>query len=365
MKRPMKIIISLVIIAGVIGIGLNYVNKTNEEIYQRHIQSQPKAEVKKGNIVVAVTSSGNIELSNSESDDMNNLKVVTKVDELDINKIKKNQDVDIILDAFPNEVFKGKVIDVAETGEVENGKAKYKVEISLPKSITEVGNINKDEVNLRKGSSTEFELIKVLNKDTKVNILNKVSKSKNEKWYQVSLEDGTTGWVHSSNVNISGINNPDIESTIKNNTVNIKKSTSSKSKVLTKLVKDDTVQIIGKENDYYKVKLSDGREGYIKEDEVITEKLKPGMSVTASIIINNKENALYLPIECVVKTDDGYVVVMSDTNKSKKIKVGINSEDYIEVVEGLSKGDTVKIIGNEEDSISISEVENKISSNED
>lgn len=364
MKKPAKILIAVVIIAGIVGAGLISTNRDSGINYEELIALQPKTEVKKGDLLIKVNNSGNVELKNEDSDDINNLKVVINVDELDINKIKKNQEVEIKSEVFPNEVFKGRVVNVSDKGEVENGKAKYKVEISLEKTIKEVGNINKDEVNLRQGTSKEFESIKILNKGTKVNILDTVIKSKNEKWYQVSLEDGIIGWVISSSVNITGINNGGVKATIKNDIVNIKKNTSLKSGVLAKLVKDDTVKIIGKENNYYKVKLLDGREGYIKENEVITEKLKPGMSVTTSIIVNEKKDSLYIPMDCVVKTDDGYVVVMAETAKVKKIKTGINSEDYIEVVDGLSKGDKVSLIESSDQDLSISDVKSLMSKNE-
>lgn len=347
MKVSKKILIGALVVVSIGGagaIGVKVIQDNNDKIYMQSLAAESKEEAKKGDIDVVVTSSGNVVLSNEASDNLNDLKVQIYVDELDINKIKKGQSVDIKSQSFPNETFKGKVMSIDEKGEVENGKTKYKVDVYLEKNIAEIGKTNQDNIELRAGSSTQFQSIKTLAKGTPVEILERVEHSKSQKWYKVSLEDGTMGWVDTSQVDIEGLNKQDVEAIVKNEVVNVRKSSSSSSGIETKIVKDDIVKILEKKNGFYKVKMSNEQEGWVKENEVITEKLKPGMSITGSILINSKKDVLYIPIECVSKTDNGYSVISADTNKVKNIKIGISSEDYVEVLEGLSAGEKVKAI---------------------
>lgn len=68
------------------------------------------------------------------------------------------------------------------------------------------------------------------------------------------------------------------------------------------------------------------------------------MNASASILVEQKENVLYVPIESVNKENiDDYYVVLPDNSKEKDINVGIHNEDYIEVIDGLKEGDKVKL----------------------
>ena len=74
------------------------------------------------------------------------------------------------------------------------------------------------------------------------------------------------------------------------------------------------------------------------------------MSTEASITIENKENALYVPVEAVYKSgDEKYVLVPAtsddSTQSTKKVTVetGISNDTYVEITSGLAEGDTVQI----------------------
>lgn len=77
--------------------------------------------------------------------------------------------------------------------------------------------------------------------------------------------------------------------------------------------------------------------------------LKPGMNVDGEIIVQSKENVLYLPMAAVQKVRDKVFVFVkgdnsgetNDKRQRKDIKVGINNDEYIEIVEGLGEGETV------------------------
>ena len=78
--------------------------------------------------------------------------------------------------------------------------------------------------------------------------------------------------------------------------------------------------------------------------------LKIGMSTEASITIENKEDALYVPVEAVYKSgDEKYVLVPvtagDSTQSTKKVTVetGIANDTYVEIISGLKEGETIQI----------------------
>lgn len=80
-----------------------------------------------------------------------------------------------------------------------------------------------------------------------------------------------------------------------------------------------------------------------------TDDLKAGMTADASILVNEKKDALYVPIEAVQKdSDDKYYVLVpeeKDNGKTKKVKkfveTGLHNEDNIEITKGVKKGEKV------------------------
>lgn len=74
------------------------------------------------------------------------------------------------------------------------------------------------------------------------------------------------------------------------------------------------------------------------------ERIKPGMSVSAIIIVDIKQNALSVP-NSAIKTQNGlkYVQVMGQDNavSLQQIETGISSDTNTEVLNGLEEGDKV------------------------
>ena len=58
---------------------------------------------------------------------------MVQIDELDIYKIKKNQPVNLTINAFPDQEFTGKVSAISEEGTSSNGVSTYDVTISIDK----------------------------------------------------------------------------------------------------------------------------------------------------------------------------------------------------------------------------------------
>ncbi|TQR16429.1 HlyD family efflux transporter periplasmic adaptor subunit [Psychrobacillus soli] len=78
--------------------------------------------------------------------------------------------------------------------------------------------------------------------------------------------------------------------------------------------------------------------------------LKIGMSTEASITIESKEEALYVPVEAVYKSgDEKYVLALAtsgdSTQSAKKVTVetGISNDTYVEITSGLAEGESIQI----------------------
>jgi len=77
--------------------------------------------------------------------------------------------------------------------------------------------------------------------------------------------------------------------------------------------------------------------------DVDDERIKPGMSVSVSIIIDSKSNVLTVPVSAV-KTQGGtnYVEILSDGQlATKQVEAGLASDTMIEIKSGLNEGDAV------------------------
>jgi HlyD family secretion protein len=69
--------------------------------------------------------------------DLDNLKITIPVDELDILKVKKGQDAIIDVSALKGKAFNGKVTDISQEGNIQNGVSTFDVTISIdePKDL--------------------------------------------------------------------------------------------------------------------------------------------------------------------------------------------------------------------------------------
>ena len=79
------------------------------------------------------------------------------------------------------------------------------------------------------------------------------------------------------------------------------------------------------------------------------ERLKPGMSARAEIEVTTREDAIVIPLQCVVErpVEEGQeeetvaFVVEAENAVRRAVKTGISDATHVEIVEGLSEGDRV------------------------
>jgi HlyD family secretion protein len=83
-----------------------------------------------GAVVADVTAAGATLLAVVADDQR--IRLVAEVDENDIAPVRVGQEVDVTVDAFPGEEFKGKVRKVSSSGTVEHNVSNFEIEIELP-----------------------------------------------------------------------------------------------------------------------------------------------------------------------------------------------------------------------------------------
>ncbi len=74
-----------------------------------------------------------------------------------------------------------------------------------------------------------------------------------------------------------------------------------------------------------------------------TEDIRISMNADAEIIVEQKENVLYVPVESIEKENgESFVGVVKDNVKEKrKVTTGMKNVSYIEIIDGLEEGEQV------------------------
>jgi HlyD family secretion protein len=75
-----------------------------------------------------------------------------------------------------------------------------------------------------------------------------------------------------------------------------------------------------------------------------TEQLKPGYNVSLKIIVNQKEEAMVIPLEALVENEDKnlvYVVGQENLVEKREVETGLSNELFVEILSGLEVGEQV------------------------
>lgn len=96
------------------------------------------ATVEKGDLKVDVSASAIAIPCNIINPNYNDLEFQMSVDELDVVNLKKDQIVNIDINAFPDKSYKGKIESISDKGNVVNGVTSYLVIVSLDKDIKDL-----------------------------------------------------------------------------------------------------------------------------------------------------------------------------------------------------------------------------------
>ncbi|MCA9002374.1 MAG: hypothetical protein KDB61_10635, partial [Planctomycetes bacterium] len=70
---------------------------------------------------------------------------------------------------------------------------------------------------------------------------------------------------------------------------------------------------------------------------------RPGMSCNAEILIENLQDALYVPRQCVLFDAGETIVFVPGPSEAQRkvVEVGLDNNNYVQITSGLSEGDLV------------------------
>lgn len=75
----------------------------------------------------------------------------------------------------------------------------------------------------------------------------------------------------------------------------------------------------------------------------VHEWLKPGMSAKVEILVNRVEDAVYVPVQCVVPAERGHVCYVARGRRVERrpVQIGEFNDEFIQIREGLREGELV------------------------
>jgi RND family efflux transporter MFP subunit len=78
-------------------------------------------------------------------------------------------------------------------------------------------------------------------------------------------------------------------------------------------------------------------------------KLRSGMYIEASVIVDEKNDCVVIPKKSLLGTKNNKYVFIEDNGvaKMKNVEIGFNESNYIEILSGISKGDKLIVRGHE------------------
>jgi len=80
----------------------------------------------------------------------------------------------------------------------------------------------------------------------------------------------------------------------------------------------------------------------------VSKKIRPGMTANITIIGEDKQDIVVVPIRSIFSDANGMDIVYRVTNDtiagSQIVKTGINNFQQVEIIEGLAVGDTISLV---------------------
>ncbi|WP_239257084.1 efflux RND transporter periplasmic adaptor subunit [Listeria ilorinensis] len=126
-----KIAIGLICLVVIGGLYFLYNSWQSQQESQEAKPSYETTKVVKENLKVNIHAKGQITKGENVWPDYKEYVAEVLVDELDITKIKKDQQVDIQVEALPNKTITGKVTSIDQTGIVSGDMTQYKVSVMM------------------------------------------------------------------------------------------------------------------------------------------------------------------------------------------------------------------------------------------
>ena len=119
--------------------------------------------------------------------------------------------------------------------------------------------VKAEKLNVRKGPSIEEQRVGSLDRGMVVEIL-----ETNNGWNKIKLTDGNEGWV-------SGDYTDKENGTVTASKLNVRKGPATEHDKLDTLDKNTEIKLLEEQNNWYRIKLDDKKEGWVCGDYVLTE----------------------------------------------------------------------------------------------
>ncbi|WP_113930708.1 SH3 domain-containing protein [Bacillus sp. P14.5] len=203
----------------------------------------------------------------------------------------------------------------------------------------------KDNVEVRKGATAQYPVVKHLDKGTELIVIDEFTNAKGEKWYRIDLGE-VKGWIPSFSTESESLTGSN--STINTDNVNIRKGASTSYPIVDKLGNGRTVEIIDSfENSlnevWYRIEF-DGKKGWVFSELVSKEPIVEAPEKTQKVVmqassVKKGATAAYDEV-ATVEVGDTAVIIDSFTNSQKElwyrielgtIKGWVSSEAFEEV----------------------------------
>ena len=150
----------------------------------------------------------------------------------------------------------------------------------------------KEDLNLRKGASTEYNITHVLNKGEEINII-----SESNGWYKVKTSDEQVGWSYGKYIEASNEEKEEANAKKGQVTVNLnfRKGPSMEDEIIYVHEVGTELKVLSQEGDWYKVKTSDNKIGwsygkYINEIDDKTQ-LVHSANVSTDVNLTSQHNS--------------------------------------------------------------------------
>ena len=224
--------------------------------------------------------------------DMSALKFTMSIDELDIDKLDKGQDVVITCDSREGEEYHGTITNISIQGTTTSGTTVYPVEVTIE---------NVEDIDKR-----------TISDDGTINKVYKTGMTSTEKTYSLSYieqQEDATVYVYSDEIRITRKE----DGSIYDGEKQLKKYLGG--------TYSQGSSFYNFSNDFSSLTLE------IQNDKKM---LRPGMNIDAEIIVEKRENVIAVPLSAVGRGNIVKVLVdnSGEKNDNPQVQEGINTEGF-------------------------------------
>ena len=156
-------------------------------------------------------------------------------------------------------------------------------------NINKTGVVNTSALNVRKGPSTKNGIVTKIYKGDKVTITDS-----SNGWYKVKLSNGKTGWVSDDYIKVSSSNTSSSSSTssktgtVTTTSLNVRSGAGTKYSKIASLTKGSKVTIIETKNNWHKIKMSNGKTGWVSAEYISTSSSSSSSNTSSSSSTSSK-----------------------------------------------------------------------------